>query len=115
MHKEEKHNHRHHNYHHHNHKHKKRLDDHNHLHAMIGIVDNPAGFALYSNPIHQKHNEPYTSSQDELFSRVPTVTLSNNRLLPQVGFGVSGQHIEHKDIPLMVLYQDYCSMHRVKI
>ncbi|KAL7514713.1 hypothetical protein ACHAXN_012095 [Cyclotella atomus] len=97
MHKEEMHHHRHHN--HHYHDKKMNYDPHNHLHAMIGIVDNPAGFALYSNPIHEKQKENHA---DELFSRVPTVTMSNNRLIPQVGFGVAGHHIEHKDIPLIV-------------
>lgn len=83
-----------HNHHHHN----TRMKDQNHLHAMIGIIDNPAGFALYSDPIHDKHIE----QKDLLFSKVPTVTMSNGRLLPQVGFGVAGRHIEHKDIPLIV-------------
>jgi hypothetical protein len=97
MHKEEMHQHRHHNRHHHDKK--MTIDPHNHLHAMIGIVDNPAGFALYSDPIHQKQKEDHS---DELFSKVPTVTMSNNRLLPQVAFGVAGHHIEHKEIPLIV-------------
>lgn len=97
LHKEEKQHRRHHNYHHHDRKQK--LDDHNHLHAMIGIVDNPAGFALYSSPINEKQKR---QSEPELFSRVPTIKLSNNRILPQVGFGVAGHHIEHKEIPLIV-------------
>ena len=96
LHKEESRHHKHHNYHHHDRK--KKLNDHNHLHAMIGIIDNPAGFALYSSPIHEKHKE----QQEELFSRVPTIQLSNNRLLPRVGFGVAGRHIEHKEVPLIV-------------
>ena len=94
--KEEAHHHKHHNYHHHDRK--KKLNAHNHLHAMIGIIDNPAGFALYSSPIHEKHKQ----QQEELFSTVPTIQISNKRLLPRVGFGVAGRHIEHKQVPLIV-------------
>ena len=101
MHKEES-IHRHHNYHHHDKK--KHLFEHNHLHAMIGIIDNPAGFALYSHPIDTKHRDQQDESlpDEKQFVREPTVTLSNGRLLPKLGFGVAGRQIEHKEIPLIV-------------
>ncbi|KAL3805127.1 hypothetical protein HJC23_003355 [Cyclotella cryptica] len=96
-------------------------DNHNHLHAMIGIVDNPAGFALYSAPIRNSQRQGQqkswlqsaSSSSSSLSNPqspllhptdilAPTITLSNSRPLPRIGFAVAGHHIEHKEIPLII-------------
>ena len=88
---------------------------------MIGIIDNPAGFALYSAPIRDNQNkeqkalqqpptsrypqsslEPQTPSSHAANILVPTITLSNSHKLPRIGFAVSGHHIEHKEIPLII-------------
>lgn len=105
--------------HHHKHRHYhhgSKEVDHNHLHAMIGIAESPLGFAMYSDHVHQKQKSmaqrlPQSQSQntilqqqtvEDTFSNVPVVTLSNQRLLPYIGFGVASHSIEHKQIPIIV-------------
>ena len=57
--------------------------------------------------LQSPQDSPYSLSKGvqhfhEVFSTVPVATLSNNRLLPYIGFGVASRSVEHKQIPAIV-------------
>ncbi len=93
-------------YHHHDHRH--------HIHPMMGIIESPLGFSKDMarqekgyRELEQEHTAPERQQKEggndhELFSTFPVTTLSNGRLLPFVGFGVSSDSVEHKSIPTIV-------------
>ena len=94
------------NFHHHDH----RRD----IHPMMGIVESPLGFTnemtreeksyRQSKQGHTslEHHQTEGENSHALFSIFPVTTLSNGRLLPYVGFGVSSHSVEHKQIPIIV-------------
>jgi hypothetical protein len=90
-------------YHHHDHRH--------HIHPMMGIIESPLGFSTQQKKGYRELEQERTASEHqqteggnghELFSTFPVITLSNGRLLPYVGFGVSSRSVEHKQIPTIV-------------
>jgi len=100
------------NYHHHDH----------HYHPMLGINEIPtsssnkvdaSGVSNMKRSYRQLEQEHASSSDqqlvdqttattNDLFSTFPVTTLSNKRLLPYIGFGVSSRSVEHKQIPIIV-------------
>lgn len=99
------------NYHHH--------DQPYYFHPMMGMVDSPMEFGTKESSSKNKRSyrqleqedsssrkgreeEQTTGDMHDLFSTVPVTTLSNDRLLPYVGFGVASQSVEHKQIPIIV-------------
>jgi len=100
------------NYHHHD----------QHYHPMLGIneipisssnkVDDSDGNKKRSyRQLEQEHTSSndqqqqlvdQTTTANDLFSTFPVTTLSNKRLLPYIGFGVSSRSVEHKQIPIIV-------------
>ena len=100
------------NYHHHE----------KHYHPMLGINEIPIDITKDERTdspkkrsyrqLEQEHgtsNDQYAGESQaeqtdvyDLFSTFPVTTLSNKRLLPYVGFGVSSRSVEHKQIPIIV-------------
>ncbi|KAL7535595.1 hypothetical protein ACHAXR_008854 [Thalassiosira sp. AJA248-18] len=99
-------------------KHHKKYHHHDHhyqFHPMLGIDESPLGFAKEKSPkkrsyrqLEQDHASSDQTSEEgqtgmhDLFSTFPVTTLSNQRLLPYVGFGVSSRSVEHKQIPIII-------------
>jgi len=107
-------------YHHH--------DVHHDFHPMMGIVESPLGFGSVpkkerrsyrqleqehtsshrdKSPVHDELSHARTdvfeqTSTHDIFSTFPVKTLSDKRLLPYVGFGVTSRSVEHKQIPIIV-------------
>lgn len=108
-------------YHHH--------DVHQVFHPMMGIDESPLGFASaprrekrsyrqmeqeghnshkdktpeqYDQLSHARTNVFEQTSTHDIFSTFPVKTLSNERLIPYVGFGVTSRSVEHKQIPIIV-------------
>ena len=86
------------NYHHHDRHHQYQF------HPMLGIDESPLGFAREKKPksYRQLEQEHTTEQTDVPFSTFHVTTLSNGRILPYVGFGVSSQSVDHKEIPIII-------------
>ena len=114
------------NYHHHDHdKKQQQQPDRKQFHPMMGINEAPMGFAkvkeetstIIKKKSYRESEQEHSNSASndvsssglgesesglDLFSTFPVTTLSNKRLLPKVGFGVSSRSVEHKQIPIVV-------------
>ena len=87
-------------------RHRRRTNHHHHhhgdFHPMLGVNEMTLEFGIAESHRHQSRPIDETERVHDLFSVVKVKRLSNEKLIPYVGFALASHSVDHKQIPIVV-------------
>lgn len=89
-------------------RHRRKNNHHHHhdFHPMVGVNEMTLEFGMAESHRHSSKDKPRPEDETEqvhdLFSIVKVKRLSNDKLIPYVGFALASHSVEHKQIPIIV-------------